>query len=59
MAHSHCTYWDRDSDREAMCFYIMLCAVQTTQGQGQEQGTIVFYCAHHGPCPCPGPMQRV
>ena len=50
---------DRDRDREKMGFYIMLCTVHTTQGQGQSQGTTVFYCAHHGAClgPSPGPVQ--
>ena len=36
-----------------MGFYIMTCAVHTTWGQGQ--GTIVFYCAPPGHCPCPCP----
>ena len=51
--------WHRD--REMMCSYIMLCSVHTTQGQGQVQGNIIFYCAHPVPCPCPspGPMQCV
>ena len=48
---------ERDWDRETMGFYITLCTVHTTQGQGQ--GTIVFYCARPdpgpGPCPCPDP----
>ena len=35
-----------------MGFYITLCIVHTTQGQGQVHGIIVFYCAH--PVPCPG-----
>ena len=46
---------DRDMDREMMGFYITLCTVHTTQGQG----TIAFYCARPGPCPCPGPVQCV
>ena len=44
---------------EMMGFYIMLCSVHTTQGQGQEQGTIVFYCTHPRPCPGPGLVQCV
>ena len=40
-----------------MGFYIMLSTVHTTQGQGQAQEIIVFYCNH--PVPCPGPMQCV
>ena len=36
-----------------MGFYTMLCNLHATQWQ--EQGTIVFYCAHPIPCPCPGP----
>ena len=35
-----------------MGFYIMLCTVHTTQGQGQGQGTIVFYRAHPISYPC-------
>ena len=46
---------DRDMDREKMGFYIMLCTVHTTQGQG----TIVFYCICPGPCNGPGAVQCV
>ena len=35
-----------------MGFFITLCTVHTTQGQG----TIVFCCAHPGPCLGPGPV---
>ena len=38
-----------------MGFYIMICTVHTTQGQG----TIAFYCAHPSQCPGPSPMQCV
>ena len=51
----------RERDQEIMGFYIMLCTVHTTQGQGQVHGTIVFYCAHplfqywrHWRCRAPG-----
>ena len=44
--------------QEIMGFYITLCIVHTTQGQGQV--TIVFYCVYPSPCPCPvpGPVRR-
>ena len=48
-----------DREWETMGFYITLCTVHTTQGQGQGQGTIVLYCAHPGHFLCPGPMQCV
>ena len=32
---------DPDRNRETMCFYITLCTVHTTQGQGQVHGTVV------------------
>ena len=44
------------TSRLVMGFYITFCTVHTTQGQGQVQGTIVFYCALPGPCPCPSPV---
>ena len=49
----------RDRDREMMGFCIMLYTVHITQGQGQGRLTIVFYCTHPrpGPCPVPGPVQ--
>ena len=52
---------DRDRNREMMGLYITLCTVHTTQGKGQIHGTIVFYCAHPVPYPCPwpGPLQCV
>ena len=55
------TAWDRDQDRdwEMMGFYITLCTVHTTQGQGQTQGIIVFCCTHPCPCSGPGPVQCV
>ena len=39
----------------SILFYV-LC---TTQGQGQTQGIIVFYCTHPVPSPCPGSVQCV
>ena len=57
MVHTHCM--GQGQGLEMMGFYIMLCTTHTTQGQGQ--GTIVFYSAHSGPCPCsgPGPKQCI
>ena len=46
---------DRDRGREAMGFYMTLCTVHITQGQGRRYGAIVFSCAHPVPCPCPCP----
>ena len=48
---------DRDRDREAVGFYVTLCTVHNTQGQGQVHGAIVFYFAHSIPCPSPGLVQ--
>ena len=59
MAHSQCTERDRDRDQETMGLYITLCTVHTTQGHGQEHGTIVSYCAHPSPCAGPGSVQCV
>ena len=39
MAHSHCT----GPGPGTMGFFITLYTVQTAQGQGHRQGTIVFY----------------
>ena len=59
MSHTHCTGPGQGPGSDG--FYMMLCAVHTTQGQGQKHGTIVFYCVHPvpGPRPCPGPAQCV
>ena len=46
---------EQDREREMMGFYITLCTVHTTQGQGRGQVTIVFYCVHPDLCPCPVP----
>ena len=35
-----------------MDFCVTLSTVHATQGQGQAQDIIVFYCAHPVPCPC-------
>ena len=66
MAQTHCTGPGQEQGQGmklgTMGFYIsILCTVHTTQGQGQIQGTIVFYCSHPIPCPshCPGPVQCV
>ena len=54
MAHTHCTRPEPGLGQGpglgpgTMDFYIMLNTVHTTQGQG----TIVFYFACPGPCPC-------
>ena len=46
MAHSHYTGQGQGSGLgpRMMDFYITLCTVHTTQGQGQRQGTIVITC---------------
>ena len=56
IAHAHCTGPEQGLGLGTMGFNITLCTVHTTQGQGK--GTIVFYCAPPGPCPClcPGAM---
>ena len=45
--------WDRDRIWETMGFYVMLCTVHTTQGQGQGQGTIVSIVPVLVPLPVP------
>ena len=53
MAHTYCT--GPGSRPGMMGFYITICTIHTTQGQG----TIVFYCAHPSSSPCsrPSPVQ--
>ena len=61
MAYAHCTVSAQVQGLGlgpgTMGFYITPCIVYITQGQGQKQGTIVFYCAR--PCPGLSPVQYV
>ena len=52
MVHAHCTKTGTGtgSGTGTMGFYIMLCTVHTTQGQGQR--TFFFYCVRSCPVQC-------
>ena len=57
MSQTHCTGPEAGQGQGTglgmVGFYIMLCIVHTTWGQGKGQGTIVSYCARIVPCPSP------
>ena len=59
MACSHCMGLGKGQGtrNDGFLYYTMYCTHYTGMGQGQQ--TIVFYCAHPGPCPClvSGPLQ--